>query len=137
MKIPTTLILSQDVFLDLKSLSLSLLSPSFQQVPPLFSENFDYQTLSTDFIPGILTSDLLDSKIFLHISPSSDASGGLHSGWGYSSRVKDTKSYDLISKDVLSRWTFPLTPGANCPGGIEYSVRNGTRYVGKGVRLSR
>ena len=39
------------------------------EVPPLFSENFDYQKLRRDFVVGILTSDLLDSRLFLHIAP--------------------------------------------------------------------
>lgn len=37
------------------------------EVPALFTENFDYQSLQTDFIHGVLTSDLLGKTIYCHI----------------------------------------------------------------------
>ena len=106
-------------------------------VPPLFSENFDYQDLRRDFMTGILTSDLLESKIFVHVAPaaphSADAANGRAAGegslwmprrgkgWGYAARVKDTQSYDAISKDILARWLAPLGPGGNMPGSTQGS----------------
>lgn len=95
-------------------------------VPPLFSENFDYQSLSTDFIPGILTSDLLDSKIFLHIGKR-----------GYGGRAQDTQTYDAISRDVLRRWTSPLTPASSAWLGERLAERSGWRYVGRDVESDR
>lgn len=95
-------------------------------VPPLFSENFDYQSLSLDFIPGILTSDLLDSKFFLQI---------YHRGYG--GRARDTATYDAISKSILRRWTFPITPGSSAWIGEEYSERKGWKYIGEGVKSER
>lgn len=71
-------------------------------MPPLFSENFDYQSFSTDFVPGILTSDLLESKIFLHVGEN-----------GYGGRAQDTQTYDEIARDILRRRTSPLTPGTS------------------------
>ena len=66
----------------------------------LLSENFDHQDLRKDFVKGVLESDLFGQKIYCHI---------LESGQ-YAARVKNTKLYDAISKDVLKRWTFPLVP---------------------------
>lgn len=95
-------------------------------VPPLFSENFDYQSLPLDFIPGILTSDLLDSKIFVEIK--SDA---------YSARAKDTVTYDAVAQDVLRRWTSPMAPGSSAWIGGMYAEKPGWRYIGEGVKMDR
>ncbi|KZT60474.1 nucleotide-diphospho-sugar transferase [Calocera cornea HHB12733] len=96
-------------------------------VPVLFSENFDYQDLRRDFVHGVLTSDLLGKSIYCHVVEQ-----------GYAARVRDTKSYAAVSKDIISRWTFPLVPGDNLPGGDEYEYRRGNRYISKdNVMLSR
>ncbi|KDN53379.1 hypothetical protein K437DRAFT_230602 [Tilletiaria anomala UBC 951] len=119
-------------------------------VPPLFSENFDYQDLRRDFVTGILTSDLLESKIYVHVAPSSPhritaSSSSTRSvwaprtgrGWGYAARVRDLRTYVAISKDVISRRLAPLGPGGNMPGGSRYSIKAGLRYTGDDVHLSR
>lgn len=76
---------------------------------------------------------------------------------GYAARVKDTKSYDAVrfvwsgqisgvivaddvsSKDILSRWTFPLVPDDNHPGKHVYEHLRGNKYMPKdnSVVLSR
>lgn len=77
---------------------------------------------------------------------------------GYAARVQDTRSYDAIrflfatffatnwfslcrtfSKDILSRWTFPLVPDDNYPSGQAYDHLRGNKYVPKdnSVVLSR
>lgn len=48
---------------------------------------------------------------------------------GYAARVKDTKSYESINKDILSRWTFPLVPDDNHPGGHLYQHTRGNKYI--------
>ncbi|EPQ28062.1 uncharacterized protein PFL1_04389 [Pseudozyma flocculosa PF-1] len=120
-------------------------------VPPLFSENFDYQTLRRDFVLGILTSDLLDSKIFVHVAPNGPPASAASAsssacppvigtstyGRGYAARVKSPAAYDAISRDILAKWTHPLAPSGYLPGGERYSARAGLRYVGKDVVLSR
>ncbi|EJU05368.1 nucleotide-diphospho-sugar transferase [Dacryopinax primogenitus] len=96
-------------------------------VPVLFSENFDYQDLRRDFVHGVLTSDLLGKSIYCHVVEQ-----------GYAARVRDTKSYAAVSKDIISRWTYPLVPGDNLPGGDEYEYRRGNRYISKdNVMMSR
>ena len=54
---------------------------------------------------------------------------------GYAARVKDTKSYASVSKDILSRWTFPLVPDDNHPGcaTTSYDHSRGNRYLSTGV----
>lgn len=95
-------------------------------VPPLFSENFDYQSFSLDFVPGILTSDLLDSKFFLEIYKKE-----------YGGRARNTATYDAISKSILRRWTYPLMPASSAWLGESYSERKGWKYIGKGVKIDR
>ena len=77
---------------------------------------------------------------------------------GYAARVKDTKSYASVTyvflslvllvntsllprlrKDILARWSFPLVPDDNHPGGHNYEHLRGNKYIAKGnsVTLSR
>ncbi|KAJ8597977.1 nucleotide-diphospho-sugar transferase [Rhizopogon salebrosus TDB-379] len=98
------------------------------EVPSLFQDNFDYGDIRRDFVHGVLTSDLLMKNIYCYIAKE-----------GYAARVKDTRSYDSISKDILSRWTFPLVPDDNHPGGHSYEHLRGNKYIAKdnSVILSR
>lgn len=43
----------------------------------------------------------------------------------------------LSSKDILSRWTFPLVPDDNHPGGHVYQHTRGNKYVSSEVTLAR
>lgn len=98
------------------------------EVPSLFQDNFDYGDIRRDFVHGVLTSDLLMKDIYCYIIKE-----------GYASRVSDTRSYDSVSKDILSRWTFPLVPDDNHPGGHAYEYLRGNTYIAKdnSVVLSR
>ncbi|KIK99306.1 hypothetical protein PAXRUDRAFT_822932 [Paxillus rubicundulus Ve08.2h10] len=98
------------------------------EVPSLFQDNFDYGDIRRDFVHGVLTSDLLMKNIYCYVAKE-----------GYAARVKDTNSYDAISKDILSRWTFPLVPDDNYPGGHSYEHLRGNKYFAKdnSVVLSR
>ncbi|KAF8654077.1 hypothetical protein AX16_003610 [Volvariella volvacea WC 439] len=98
------------------------------EVPSLFQDNFDYSDIRRDFVHGILTSDLLIKNIHCYIAKE-----------GYAARVKDTKSYDSVSKDILSRWAFPLVPDANHPGSHVYEQLRGNKYLPKdnSVALAR
>ncbi|KAF8969966.1 nucleotide-diphospho-sugar transferase [Flammula alnicola] len=90
------------------------------EVPSLFQDNFDYLDIRRDFVHGILTSDILMKNIYCYVAEE-----------GYAARVQDTRSYDSISKDILSRWTFPLVPDDNHPGGHVYEYTRGNRYIAK------
>ncbi|KAJ7632522.1 nucleotide-diphospho-sugar transferase [Roridomyces roridus] len=88
------------------------------EVPSLFQDNFDYEDIRRDFLHGVLTSDLLMKNIYCYVAQD-----------GYAARVRDTKSYDAISKDILSRWTFPLVPDDNHPSGHVYRHARGNKYM--------
>ncbi|KAF9199831.1 hypothetical protein BGZ49_010007 [Haplosporangium sp. Z 27] len=96
------------------------------EVPALFTENFDYQDIRGDFVHGILTSDLLGKTI--HFYEVNDV---------YTARVRSTQMYDAISKDIISRWTFPMVPDSNLQAGDCYEYRRGLVYKEKSVVLSR
>ncbi|KAI1794494.1 nucleotide-diphospho-sugar transferase [Ganoderma leucocontextum] len=98
------------------------------EVPSLFQDNFDYGDIRRDFVYGILTSDLLMKNIYCYVAKD-----------GYAARVADTRSYDAVSKDILARWTFPLVPDDNHPGGHLYEHLRGNKYIAKdnSVSLSR
>ncbi|RHZ90112.1 hypothetical protein Glove_8g20 [Diversispora epigaea] len=96
------------------------------EVPALFTENFDYQDMRKDFVYGILTSDLLGKTIYCHVVK--DA---------YAARVRSLQTYDAISKDILSRWTYPIVPDSNLQEGDSYEYMRGQIYKEKNVELSR
>ncbi|KAJ6496585.1 nucleotide-diphospho-sugar transferase [Mycena vitilis] len=95
------------------------------EVPSLFQDNFDYEDIRRDFLHGVLTSDLLMKNIHCYVAKD-----------GYAARVQDTKSYESISKDILSRWTFPLVPDDNHPGGHVYQHTRGNKYIATGTSVS-
>ncbi|PVG02792.1 nucleotide-diphospho-sugar transferase [Serendipita vermifera] len=96
-------------------------------VPLLFQEIFHSNDLRRDFMTEILTSDILDKKVFCHFA--SD---------GYAARVRDPRTYAAVSRDILGRWCFPLVPDDSHPGGHQYEHLPGNRYLAKDkVILSR
>lgn len=115
------------------------------QVPLLFQENFHSDDLRRDFVNDILTSDILDKKIFCYFAED-----------GYAARVRDPRTYASIryvlicvlrvisiyrhpfSQDILGRWCFPLVPDDNHPGGHQYEHLPGNKYLAREkVILSR
>ena len=83
------------------------------EVLALFTENFDYQDLRKDFVRGILESDLLGKTIFTHILTQE-----------YSCRVTSPHLYDVVSIDMMGRWTFPLVPDLNWTNKTDYELIN-------------
>ncbi|XP_054162967.1 translation initiation factor eIF-2B subunit epsilon-like [Oppia nitens] len=87
---------SVDIHHDLQDTHISICSIN---VPPLFTDNFDYETRD-HFIDGILVhEELLGNSIYAHTVDT-----------GYCARVNNVCNYDRISKDVLQRFTHPMVP---------------------------
>ncbi|EGW30896.1 translation initiation factor eIF-2B epsilon subunit [Spathaspora passalidarum NRRL Y-27907] len=86
---------------DLIDCHVDICSP---QVPQIFQENFDYQTLRSDFVKGVLTSDLLKKTIYAYITEDSSE---------YVARVESWGTYDAVSQDILARWCYPIVPDSN------------------------
>ncbi|XP_030380761.1 translation initiation factor eIF-2B subunit epsilon [Scaptodrosophila lebanonensis] len=95
-----------DIFLNNSSVALhhNLLDPQIAIGSPsmlsLFSDNFDFQTRD-DFIRGLLINEeLLDSRIYVALLPPTQ----------YAHKVNNWLSYQLVSRDIINRWAYPLVP---------------------------
>ncbi|KAK9479503.1 nucleotide-diphospho-sugar transferase [Lipomyces japonicus] len=95
-------------------------------VPALFTENFDYNHIRKDFVRGILTSDLLGKTIFAHVINDH-----------YAARVRSLQTYDAVSKDVINRWTYPITPDSNLLSDQTFQYQRGHIYKEDDVVLAR
>ncbi|KAG1000464.1 hypothetical protein G6F57_001436 [Rhizopus arrhizus] len=98
------------------------------EVPPLFTDNFDWQRLRSDFVHGILTSDILGKTIYTKIVAEP-----------YLARVQNEALYNTIrhSHHILNRWAFPIAPETNLKAGDDYEFSRGNIYKAKNVVLSR
>ncbi|SGY47010.1 BQ5605_C001g00486 [Microbotryum silenes-dioicae] len=136
---------------DLESVGVAICSV---EVPPLFTENFDYQTFYPDFVNGILTSDLLGKTIGATVvgedpilpfdaqatsetsTAAASTSGRTPAPWA--AVVGNTKSYDAISRAILSRRAYPLAPDESLPEARpRFEQRRARVYYGSDVDLSR
>lgn len=73
------------------------------EVLALWSESFDYELPRRNFLHGVLKDWELNGKmIYAEILDE-----------GYAARASNLQMYDAISRDVLSRWTFPFIPENN------------------------
>ncbi|KAJ2787331.1 translation initiation factor eIF-2B epsilon subunit, GEF [Coemansia interrupta] len=139
---------------DLIDTNVYICSP---EVLELFRDNFDYQTMRSDFIHFISISTLDSSTFYAHILTGTSGLDGLRlddgngvdardgggsdftavSHSGYLAGVIDTSSYDAISRDMISRWTYPLCPDSNPVDETAYSYNRGAVYKAEPVFLGR
>lgn len=92
-----------------------------------WSDNFDYQTLRTSFLFGVLKDYELNGKT-IHTHVLTDQ---------YAARVKNLRAYDAITKDAMARWTFPYSPDSNLLPGRTYKLAMGKNYLENGVKIGR
>ena len=110
---------------DLIDCHLDICTP---HVPQIFQENFDYQYLRSDFLKGVLTSDLLRKTIYAYLSEESS---------DYSARVESWETYKAVSQDVLGRWTYPILPDCNLADDTTYSYEFNNVYKEEKVILAQ
>ena len=87
-----------------------------QAVPPLFADNFDFQTWD-DFIVGAIQDDLTDNNLYLH-ELDNDC---------YAARITDFHTYFGAQHDLIHRWLYPIVPefaSGKTPTGLTYSRHN-------------
>lgn len=90
-------------------------------VPPLFADNFDFQT-KDDFVKGLLINEeILNSTLYVHVVDD-----------GYVNEVFDWPSYQKVTHDILHRWSYPQVPEII----DKYSFRHGNVYFGDNVKLA-
>ena len=93
----------------------------------LFTDNFDYQSIRKDFIPGILgQEDILGHTLYLSV---------LHEE--YAVCVGDLHTYAAVSGEMMHRWAFPYVPDLNLIGDTSYRYERGNRYREDGVQVAR
>ena len=63
----------------------------------LLQDNFDWQDLRKDVLPGVLGQfEMLGKTIYTHVLTSE-----------YAARVHDAHTYDAVSRDIIQRWALP------------------------------
>ncbi|XP_059060000.1 translation initiation factor eIF-2B subunit epsilon [Achroia grisella] len=81
---------------NLADANIALCSPS---VLPLFYDNFDFQTCD-DFIHGILINEeILASSLYYILLKNNQ----------YAATVSNWKTYQIICRDILHNWVYPLS----------------------------
>ncbi|KAL2865558.1 translation initiation factor eIF2B catalytic subunit epsilon [Aspergillus lucknowensis] len=113
-----------DIRQDLIDCNIDICTPD---VLSLWSDSFDYQTPRKQFLYGVLKDYELNGKT-IHTYIIEDH---------YVARVRNLKAYDAVTKDVVSRWAYPLCPDTNLLPGHNYELRKGTLYQEQDVTLAR
>ena len=110
---------------DLRDCHVDICAP---EVLYLFTDNFDYQHLRRDFVVGTLNERELGNNIYAHeLGPKE-----------YAASVSNLRSYDAVSRDVIGRWVYPLSPDVNClPRGAHttYAHKWPQMYAEKGAAV--
>jgi len=107
-----------DIRYDLADCGIAICSPT---VPPLFTDNFDYQT-KDDFVRGILINEeIMGNQIHYQIVKDE-----------YAARVSNLHMYNAVSMDLIHRWVYPLVPDNR-----SYQYTRHNVYLDEAVRLGR
>lgn len=113
-----------DIRHDLIDCGIDICTPD---VLALWSDNFDYEVPRRGFLHSVLKDYELNGKtIHTHI---------IEQGH-YAARVRNLHSYGSVTKDILSRWTFPMTPDSNMMEDGKYSYAKGNVYIEEGADIA-
>jgi NDP-sugar pyrophosphorylase family protein len=113
-----------DIRQDLIDTGIDICTP---EVLALWSDNFDFQAPRKGFLHSVLKDYELNGKtIHTHIVTDH-----------YAARVRNLHTYDAVSKDITSRWAYPLCPDSNLLQGQSFRLHKGNIYKEEGVILAR
>ncbi|CAG9467533.1 unnamed protein product [Pedinophyceae sp. YPF-701] len=76
------------------------------EVLMLFSDNWDYEDVARDFIPGTLSAEELGNTLHVYEARTH-----------YAVRIQSLRAYDAVCRDVIGRWAFPLVLDTNALSG--------------------
>eukprot|EP00729_Bicosta_minor_P004260 gene4260-8441_t len=96
-----------------------------QEVLILFADEFDIEDMFGS-IRFIHTDEIRCERIYCHIIEDE-----------YAARVSDINAYDIISKDIICRWTHPLVPDVFRPHGSTCGLKRYNIYLEDNVVLTR
>ncbi|EME42374.1 hypothetical protein DOTSEDRAFT_73260 [Dothistroma septosporum NZE10] len=109
---------------DLVDCGIDICTP---EVLAQYQDNFDWQLPRIGFLRGVL-KDFETFQLTIHTHVTSE---------GYAARVRNLQAYNAISKDVMSRWAYPIAPDTNLLSGQSFQLYKGHMYREDGVVLSR
>ena len=113
-----------DVREDLIDCGIDICTP---EVLAQYTDNFDWQMPRRGFLYGVL-KDFETFQLTIHTHVATD---------GYAARVKSLQDYDAISKDVVSRWAYPLCPDTNLVADQTFQLGKRNVYKEDNVVLAR
>ncbi len=113
-----------DLRADLIDCRIDICTPD---VLALWTDSFDYESPRKHFLYGVLKDHELNGKT-IHVHVVDDA---------YGARVGDLAAYDAISKDLVSRWAYPICPDSNLLPDHTYRYQPDNIYLEDGVMLAR
>ncbi|XP_046394084.1 translation initiation factor eIF-2B subunit epsilon [Ischnura elegans] len=125
--LPLEILLSSDrvnVWHDILDPGIAICSPA---VPPLFSDNFDFQSVDDLVKDLLINEEVLTSTLYCHRLRGE-----------FAARVSSPRFYHAISLDVIHRWVFPLVPDCSIGQHMEpYMYLRHNVYKQKNVTLSK
>ena len=92
-----------------------------------YTDNFDWQSHRRGFLHGIL-KDYETNQLTIHTHITNH---------NYAARVKNLQVYDAVSRDVVSRWSYPICPDFNMRADQSYRLGMRNLYKEDGVVLAR
>ena len=113
-----------DVRNDLIDCRIDICTPD---VLALWTDSFDYESPRKHFLYGVLKDYELNGKT-IHAE--------VVDGY-YAARIGDLAAYDAVSKDLVSRWAYPICPDSNLLQGQSYRLQRGNIYLEEGIQLAR
>ncbi|KAI9883239.1 MAG: hypothetical protein M1823_004998 [Watsoniomyces obsoletus] len=113
-----------DIRSDLIDCRIDICTPD---VLALWTDSFDYESPRKHFLHGVLKDHELNGKtVHVHILERD-----------YAARVHDLPAYHAVSRDITSRWSYPICPDSNLSPGQSYRLQRGHVYMGDGVVLAQ
>lgn len=92
-----------------------------------YTDNFDWQLPRRGFLHGVL-KDFETFQLTIHTHIATE---------GYAARVHGLQAYDAISKDIISRWAYPLCPDTNLVADQSFQLGRRNVYREDNVVLAR
>ena len=102
----------------------------------LWSDNFDYEAPRRGFLHSVLKDHELNGKS-IHVHILKDGQRNSNSGGLYAARARSLAAYDALSRDIIGRWVYPISPESNLKCDQSYVLRKRNVYEEKSVILSR
>lgn len=113
-----------DIRTDLIDCGIDILTPD---ALALWKDYFDLEAPRRQWLYKILGDFELNAKtVHTHIVTDH-----------YAARVRNLHAYDSVSRDIISRWSYPLCPDSNLLRGHSYRLKSGMIYQERDVVLAR